>query len=468
MKKAGWFIPIFIMAALLSGCSKDSAAQSTASSGTGAEAKIVLMGPAYTLSAEEAAWNEVIADFKAETGITVEVNRQGTWDDTLQKLQASRLSRDQIDLVILGMGTVSSTLGASGSVMDLTDLMEPLLDRFPEGILDSCRLGGHLWVIPYQDASGTTCFYNKDLFEQYNLEVPTSLEEWANCAKVFSDNGIIPFMLQGQDTWAWAMPFFDTYGQATAGQSVELVQDWLRGNSTFETEEVYEALDALKALYDQNIVTSESFATDEDGMLANFVQQKCAMIFGGTWIYPSLMNMVKDFEFGACEFPSIIEGKKPSHAFAAGDGAIAIPAWADQSNLENTMRFVEYLTRPENAKKIICANAGGSPIFEVVKGAVGEPNEITEFLNEVSVPNSLTYLDWIWPAEINDAVCHVVPSVMRGTMTAEEAATYVQQAYNTLVRNEDYKYGWWDSWTEEDWAKVTPSNIPDISSYMQN
>lgn len=454
-------LAVLMSALLLSGCGGGG----DKGSSNGDTNKIVIMGSAYTQ--DEAAWQEVCEAFTAETGIEVVQNRQGTWDDIPQKLQAAKLGNEQVDLVIVGMGTVSSTLGPAGNVMDMTDLMAGLTDRFPDGVLDSCSLGGHLWCFPYSDASGTTCFYNKTMFDEYNLSVPTSLEEWTQCAEVLSSNGIIPFMVQGKDSWAWAMPFFDTYGQATGGKSVEKVESWLQGEKSFEDEEVYTAFRALKSLYDNGILTSESFDTDEDGMLANFAQGKCAMFFCGTWDYSTLKSMDLDFEYAAFEFPSIIEGADVCHAFATGDGAISIPSWVNPDNLENIMKFVEFLTRTENAKKILCAAAGGSPIFEIVNGAVGDTDPVTTFLNEVSVPHSVEYLDWIWPSEVNDAMCNVVPSVINGSMTEQEAAKYVQDTLDTLVREEDYVYDWWNAWTQEQWDNVTPKTVPDVTKFAK-
>lgn len=464
--KKVFFSQIFFILLCTMGCAKKVVDGEEKLGGTKRK-EIVLMGPAFTLQDEKLAWDKVIDDFTKKSEIKVVQNRQGTWDDTLQKLQTARISKIQTDLVVVGMGTISSTLGPAGSVMDITELMKPLLHRFPEGVLSSCRRGNHLWAIPFQDASGTTCFYNKDIFVKYGLSVPTSLEEWEYCAKVFKSQNIIPFLIQGQDTWAWAMPFFDTYGQATKGKSIEFVEAWLRGEKSFEDQYTYNALYALKRLYDSGILGDDSFATNEDSMLANFVQQKCAMIFGGTWIYPPLLGMKVPFEFDACEFPALIKDSSPCHAFAAGDGAIAIPSWIDQDNLPYVMQFVEFITRPENARTIICANAGGNPIFEVVKGAVGEIDTITSFLQTVSVPHSVTYLDWIWPGEVNDAICKIVPSVMRGMMSAEEAAEYVQHSLDKLVVEEKYIYDWWNHWSQSQWEAVTPKVVPDISSYIQ-
>ena len=50
-------------------------------------------------------------------------------------------------------------------------------------------------------------------------------------------------------------------------------------------------------------------------------------------------------------------------------------------------------------------------------------------------------------------------------MSAEDAASYVQDQLDTLVSQEDYVYAWWDSWSEEDWQEVTPATIPDVTAW---
>lgn len=56
----------------------------------------------------------MIADFTAKTGIKVEVRRQGTWDQIPQRLQPAKLAREQVDLCVVGVGTIRSTLGPAG------------------------------------------------------------------------------------------------------------------------------------------------------------------------------------------------------------------------------------------------------------------------------------------------------------------------------------------------------------------
>ena len=87
---------------------------------------------------------------------------------------------------------------------------------------------------------------------------------------------------------------------------------------------------------------------------------------------------------------------------------------------------------------------------------MADGDTVTEYLNQYVVPNSVMFLDWIWPSEVNDAFSQTIPAVASGNMTPEQAVEVVQAAYDTAVAEKEYTYDWWNTWTDEDWAKVTP------------
>jgi len=448
---------------MVSGCSKNGNTEQK-SDDSKASNKIVFLAEVPAVPEEEQAWKDVAASFKDETGIEVELRFQGTWSEIPQALQTAKLAGDQIDLVRVGIGAIRSTLGSAKMVMDMTDLMADLSDRFPEGILNSCYIGGKLWAFPYADGSATTCLYNKTLFAELGIKPPTTFDEWLIISKTISEKkDIIPMIFQGKDGWAWPMMYFDTYAQASGNKAVENVEAFLKGEYEFTGAEEQKAFDLIKQIADNKIMTSETFDTDEEGMIATFSQQKAAMMFCGTWDYDSVVNAA-DFEVGAFEFPLMVEGSTVQHGFGVGDGAISIPSFANQDNLENSMRFVEYILRPENAKKILLTL---KPKFEVVKGAAGERDEVTQFLNDVIAKHSVTYLDWIWPTQINDAFSQTIPAVASGNMTSAEAVQYVQDTYKTLLEEQDYSYDWWTTWSDKDWEMVTPKAIPDVKKFVK-
>ena len=219
----------------------------------------------------------------------------------------------------------------------------------------------------------------------------------------------------------------------------------------------------MKKFYDDQVLTTASLDTDEEGMIATFAQGKAGMLFAGTWDYETIKNSC-DFEVGAFAFPVMVEGSHTENGYGVGDYALAIPSFASDDNLENTMRFLEYITRQENAQKILGTS---TMIYEVLKGVSTEPDAVTDFLNSQIADNSAKYLDWIWPSEVNDALSTAIVSAISGEMTSQEAAEYVQKAYDTVCEEQDYTYAWWESWTDEQWDNVTPSVIPDLSQYMK-
>ena len=198
-------------------------------------------------------------------------------------------------------------------------------------------------------------------------------------------------------------------------------------------------------------------------MIATFAQGKAGMLFAGTWDYETLKDSC-DFEIGAFQFPVMVDGSHSENGYGVGDYALAIPSFASDDNLENTMRFLEYITRQDNAQKILGTS---TMIYEVLKGVSTESDDVTKFLNSQIAGNSSEYLDWLWPSEVNDALSTAIVSVISGEMSSQDAAQYVQDAYTKVCEEKDYTYAWWESWTQEQWDAVTPTKIPDLTQYMQ-
>ena len=426
-----------------------------------------ILGPTKGTAEETEAWAKVMRDFEAETGIRVEARWQGNWPDLPQNLSAAKMAKEQVDLIVAGAGTLRSSLVRSGAIMNITELMKDLVDRFNEGMLDAFIIDGKLWGFPYADASASVFYYNKTLFDELGIKPPKNYQEFLKISKIIKEKkGIQPVFFQGKVNLAWQMLLFVTYVQTSGNTSVAKVEEFLSGKRRFSTEIEKEAFLLVKKLFDDGIFTLDSLDTDSEGMRAVFSQQKAAMFYGGTWEYGAVKDVVKDFEIGVFEFPLMVNtpGVKPGHGFGVGDYGIAIPSFAKEENLENTMRFVEYLLRPEVVNTILSIN---DPMVQVIKGMQVADTPIVQTLNNEVLKNSVLFLDWIWPAEVNDAFCRCIPAVVSGNMTPGEAVKIVEESLKTIEEEKDYKFDWWTSWTEEDWAKVTPKRVPDIKRYMK-
>lgn len=441
--------------------SGESSAAGGSSTASGAQRTLSIVGSVRRFPGEEDAWKSVIAKFEAENpDIKVNVRWQGQWNEVPQNLSAAKMSGEPVDLFTAGGGVINSTLAPSGSLMDMTELMAPYVDRFNEGMLSAYYIGDKLWGFPYGDADLSCVYYNKTMFDELGLTPPKTFDELVTVANTIrEEKGIMPMLHQGKAAWFWPMWFMETYAQTTKNNSINEINSFLADEKQFTGEAETEAFAKIKAFFDNGILTSESLDTDGDGVRAAFSQGKTAMFYGGTWEYAPLLSAMgeSNIEVGVFEFPEVVAGVKPQHGGGPGD-AFVIPSFAPKENVDMTMRFIEFITRPEIANEII---ATYSPNVAVIKGVETVDTPIKTTLNDGIRPNTIAFLDWIWPAEVNDAFVQAIPAALSGQMSPAEATQTVQDALDRIIEEKDYKADWWNAWTPEQWAAVTPATIPD-------
>lgn len=427
---------------------------------TSAPCVLNVLGGVRSYPGEEDAWNEVFAAFEAEYGCKVTARWQGEWSDTPQNLETARMAGEKVDIVY-NSATLNSTMARSGILMDITELVKPYADRFATGMLDKYTLGGHVWAIPLSDSSTSAFFYNATLFNELGLSEPKTYAELLDVAKTIKEQkDIQPLIHQGKAPWYWPMWFFETFAQESGNKSIQYTNEFLSGTRKFTSPEEIAALNAIAKFYNDGLLTQDTLDTDSDAMRAAFLQQKAAMFYGGTWELAPLRAANPEFEIGVFQFPMVVDAADVVSQHGGGpDNAWSITSFADPANVQMAAQFLEFVTRPDNAAKIISTY---SPMIPSIAGVPVADDPLAEEFNTEFMPNTITYLDWLWPSEVNDAVMQVIPAVMTGAMTAEDGAQTVQDAFDTVVLEKEYSFNWWDSWTAEDWAKVTPATMPTI------
>lgn len=420
-----------------------------------------ILGTVRRYEGEEEAWEEVFKAFEEEYDCTIEYRWQGKVDDMVTNLEAAKIAGEEVDICFPNGGRVYSSLAPNGMLMDLTELMEPLKDRFKDGVLDYYTIGDHLWGFPYGDQSSSVLYYNKTMFDELGLEEPETFEDLIECGKVIQkEKGIMPMIHQGKTQSYWLMYYGDIYAQTSGNQSIDNIHEFLNGNYEFTNDAEIEAFNVFKTMYDEGLYTSASFETDADGMKAAFAQQEAAMFFGGTWELAPTKELVKDFELGVTSLPRFVDDENVvvQHA-GAPDYGIAVPSFADQDKLDLIMQFFEFILREENAQKILSTY---QPINCPIEGVKTIDDEYAKKIGEEMVPLNTIWIDWIMPIQMNDALMQAVPAAMSGEVTPEKAAQNVQDAYETLVKETGYEYSWWEAWSDEQWDSVTPKEIPEF------
>ncbi|MDR0593228.1 MAG: extracellular solute-binding protein [Bifidobacteriaceae bacterium] len=419
---------------------------------TGGGCQLTFLASADRPQAEQDGWKEVLAEFSSEYDCEVTAEFQGAWDEITQQVTAAQIAHEPIDLFITS--TATRDLAKAGLIMSLDNCIAGFEDRFIDSAMEPYNFGSKQWAVPMSSTDTSAIVYNADMFKELGIDPPTTYEELVAAGKTIRDaKGIVPMLHQGSSPWYWGMWFFGAFGQESGNQSVQRTEDFLKGERRFDSPEEIAALADLAKFTEDGLLDQTTMATDLEGMRAALVQGKTAMIYVLT---PELINLRAagpDFEIGIFQFPRVLSDPAIRQEVGGGpENGLAIASFTEPDNLEAACQLVEYVSRPGGAASIL------EPIEPLVPSVKSVPVTQTEplapQLNSQFIPNTVEFLDWIWPGQINDAVRDAITGVMFDGVDPAEAAAAVQEAFDRLVAEEDYQFDWWADWDGAQWAKV--------------
>lgn len=113
---------------------------------------------------------------------TAENYQDKTYDDVV----LDRARNDMDDLYLMNPDTIR-LLGEEGKLMDLSGL--ECVENLRDVVKTANTIDGKLVAIP-QEVVAYGLFINKDMFDQYDLELPETPEDFLECCRVFKENGI--------------------------------------------------------------------------------------------------------------------------------------------------------------------------------------------------------------------------------------------------------------------------------------
>ncbi len=199
-------------------------------------------------------WND---EFERLTGIKME-HPHIIGNEYYQKLELSFTSNTMPDVFVVGITDGKLPLYVSqGAVLDLTDRIanSTVLD-IPEAVLESTRINGKLYGVPFEDNSGTVTYIRKDWLDKANLSVPTNYDEFLTMLRAFKNiqDGAIPFTSPGLYADQAEIYLREFYQDA----SPEFIQDangqWVDG---MLQESMVKALSRLQSAYAEGLIDME-------------------------------------------------------------------------------------------------------------------------------------------------------------------------------------------------------------------
>ncbi|NEE00704.1 ABC transporter substrate-binding protein [Phytoactinopolyspora halotolerans] len=403
---------------------------SDATSGGGESITVVMSNHPFQRGIEP-----LIPDFEEETGIEVNVEtfaEQQARDKIQLNLQSKSAAMDVYMTLPSREGPLFADAGYYEPLDDyLADASEDYRpDDFSRGAIDGMKVDEATYAVPI-NVEGPVLYYRTDLFEEWGLTPPATVEELIDTAAAIAaeDPGITPITLRGQ---APALPF--TFGPFVHGNGVEWTDD--EGRPNFDEPGAVEAIEAYATLareYGPPGVINYSFT--ESSTL--FAQGEAAMMLESS----NELNSVVD---QASSTVGETVGVAPVPGGSAG-AAPTVLSWGlamspHSQNKDDAWRFLEWASSPET--QLALTEAEIAP----PRASVAQDSEYTDALD---TPTLQAWHDAVVDLQENghvevgpvgteaptmrQVIGDAVGKAILGDATAEEAAAEIQAGLEPLL-----------------------------------
>lgn len=194
-----------------------------------------------------------------------------------QKFKAYMASDDLPDIFTTWHGSPDDYLSKIAMELNAKDFAE---DGFITGVMESRMRNGKLYGIP-RNNDFYLLYYNKSIFAQNNVKVPTTFNELIDAAKKFRNKGIIPCATNGKEKYELSGLYDEIYYKVNP-DPLKHNEDW--NTASYENDEYQlKAAAYYKRLMDSGFF-QDGFPTTEYSAAKNiFTSGRAAMYYMGTW-----------------------------------------------------------------------------------------------------------------------------------------------------------------------------------------
>lgn len=325
-------------------------------------------------------------------------------DDEYKQAQRARLTANDVDILAdlsgMRLSPQEWTPGAkvpdweqwinSGLIADLSD--QPFISNWNANDIEKAgTYNGKVYAIPTGKVAMSGLFYNKEIFEEHNLEVPKTWSEFIELNETLKSKGITPIGVAGKDVWPLKLPVFALQAKILGGGDQ---QKWIegvwKGETAFNDAEAIEVLEKMKTLQD-NYMIEGFMGIDYASAPSIFATGKVAMLADGSWDAPTIATANPDLKFGYFPVPATEDAAK--NASFVGKYDVTWYAAEKGPNKEGALKWLEFFSEPENYTTFVKA-AGFIPTMDGVStDSEFIDNELTPYLGDFELAYEITMIN---------------------------------------------------------------------------
>lgn len=377
--------------------------------------------------------NDVILQYQQEVNpdFNVEWEVITSTGDLWQKLQMYNTANDLPAIFSISNGAISEEMIKQGRLLNITDLLNELGhgDEMVDSLVDYFMAeDGELYMFP-SGFNSEFFVYRKAIFEKYNIEIPTTWNEFLDVCETLKQNGEVPYVMRGADYVQYlrflSFPTWTTYGR-------QFIFDLLAGKFTYTESDL--GLYAAELM--QKLGQGGYFVPGYENMaltdvVDTFSSGAGVMMFANSNYVNRLSDLYDNGEIGFFGVP-IVDGREGTGSTYPTHGG---KAWAINAELyENDPVFQDFISYLFDHLDQAYYDNGALSWYksEIPEGAV--PNMLADLAVEMQ-KQTVSWVSWDdrLSAATTTAIGDAGAMVAYGAMTPEEFCAVFDE---NLIKND--------------------------------
>ena len=248
------------------------------------------------------------------------------------KLKSMVATGDLPDIFSLQGSDLIDSMIQAGAVADLTEDIEAngFFDKvLPAAYSKLYHTDGKIYTLPYTSTEVALLFVNKTIFEENNVAIPTTIDEWVAAAETLSANGVTVLPIFGKEQWI-CNTLYDALVTRYIPEGLTGLQE---GTTSIRDEGYLKAAQDLKRLADAGAFPAGVTTLNYEQATNMWYNNEAAMFLNGQWeITTSDAYLGESADWIPIPAATEEDIETSQYAFVGGTGTAAglgVSAWSE-------------------------------------------------------------------------------------------------------------------------------------------
>jgi raffinose/stachyose/melibiose transport system substrate-binding protein len=373
-------------------------------------------------------YNWVIDQFEAAHP-NIKVEMEAVADEPYKdKIRVVMASGDVPDIFFSWAGEFSWKFARAGRAMALDDAFygTDWKDDVINSAAEPYKWDGKLYGLPMR-INAKFMVYNKAIFEDLGLSVPTTWDEFLAVCAALKDAGVVPIAFGNEFPWASSHYVGDLNAKLVSGDVIQ--SDYLltgEADTLFTDPGYVEALRRFKTLGDEGYFNQGANALQHSLARSSFIAGRAGMMYIELEEFVTVADGMGADAFGFFQFPSGTGGAGDQNLLTGAPDGFMVSA--ESAHPDEALMFLRFLLSPEMGAEYV--RRLGIP--SAVVGAVNDDTALPIVVEGVQAINEASGMALWLDTDINIKIVEVylpgMQALLNGTETPESVMQKVHEA----------------------------------------